>query len=173
MKKDHKVLYPIYKMNRYQFINYTDENKLEYTGYCEVLIDRDGSVILAIPSHTEAIINYIAKKEEKTNKEIKNAISGVCLPLEWCVDKYGIIAVWHNGYIYPTYKKITKRQSKTLKLLRKHKLINDTFNKPATEYGNFLKRKAKGIEDPSSDILAQRVNQLLEIGRKGIKNDRN
>lgn len=157
--KEHKVLYPIYKMNRYQFINYTKEDELKWINYCEILIDRNGDVILAVPSHVEAIINYIAYKEKKSNKKIKDLIKhSSCLPIEWCVDKYGIIAVWYNGYMYSTYKKITKSQLKTLKLLRENKLINDTYNRPATAYCDYIDPHKKNL---SAGEMLERIKSIF------------
>lgn len=71
-----------------------------------------------------------------------------CLPLEWCVDKYGLIAVWYCGYMYSSYKKSPNRfQRRSLDILLKHGLIIEEYVRPATEYKNYLYRKSIGYED--------------------------
>lgn len=135
------------RLNIYDFIEHTKQNKMKYINYCEIIIDPFGKVIQSIPSHTEAALAYVMEKENKTRKELVESIPKLCLPLEWCVDKYGLIAVWHCGYMYSTYKKSPNRfQRRSLDILIKNGLVKEEHVQPASEYTLYLKRKAMGIE---------------------------
>ena len=136
------------KFNIYEFINHTKENPLSYISYCEVIIDPYGNIIICEPSHTETVLKYAMEKENKTREEFKNEIPMYCLPLEWCVDKYGLIAVWYCGYMYSSYKRCPNRfQRKSLDILLENGLIKEEYVRPANEYKNYLYRKSLGIED--------------------------
>lgn len=136
------------KMTIYEFIKHTEENPLSYINYCEVIIDPYGNIIIASPSHTETVIEYTMLKENKTREELKSEIPMHCLPLEWCVDKYGLIAVWYCGYMYSAYKRSPNRfQRKSLDILLKHGLIIEDYVQPANEYKHYLYRKSLGIEE--------------------------
>lgn len=130
-------------MSIYDFIDYANKNPLKFIDYCEIIINEYGGVLMARPSHIEAAVQYIMKKEKLSRKEVFNNIPNECSPLEWIVDKYGLIAVWYSGYIYSAYKKINRAQKKTIKELMRHSLINNM--KPyiygTHEYCNYLKRK--------------------------------
>lgn len=130
-----------------EFIDHTKKNKYGYINYCEVIIDPLGNIIECIPSHTETVIAYVMEKENKTREEIKNDIPKLCLPLEWCVDKYGLIAVWYCGYMHSSYKKSPNRfQRRSLDILKKNGLIIEDYIQPASEYKNYLYRKSLGYE---------------------------
>lgn len=136
------------KYNIHDFIKYTKENPLKYISYCEVIIDPYGNIIIASPSHTETVVKYVMEKENKTRQELKKEIPMHCLPLEWCVDKYGLIAVWYCGYMYSAYKRTPNRfQRKGLDILLENGLIKEEYIQPANEYKNYLYRKSLGIED--------------------------
>lgn len=130
-------------MSIYDFIDYANKNPLKFIDYCEIIINEYGGVLMARPSHTEAAIQYIMKKEKLSRKEVLSNIPNECSPLEWIVDKYGLIAVWYSGYMYSTYKKINRAQKKTIKELMRHLLINNVkpYTYGAHEYCNYLKRK--------------------------------
>ena len=136
------------KFNIDDFVRYCKENKDYYTGYCEIIIDPYGYIIPAIPSHTETVISYAAEKENKSKGEICDEISPFYSPLSWCIDKYGLLAVWHNGYIHGTYKRnqTNRFQRRTIDILKEHKLIRTDWINPTREYGLYLERKANGWE---------------------------
>ena len=136
------------RLNIYDFIEYTKQNKLKFISYCEIILDPYGKVIICKPSHTETALAYAMEKENKTRKEMKESIPMHCLPLEWCVDKYGLIAVWYCGYMYSSYKRAPNRfQRKSLDILLKNGLITEEYCKPANEYKLYLMRKEMGIEE--------------------------
>ena len=136
------------RLNIHDFIKYTKENKLKFINYCEIILDPYGKVIICNPSHSETALAYAMEKENKTREEMKKEIPITCLPLEWCVDKYGLIAVWHCGYMYSSYKRTPNRfQRKSLNILLENGLIKEEYCKPASEYKLYLERKAIGLEN--------------------------
>lgn len=132
----------IHRLTIYEFMKHVNANKEKYINYCEVIIDPYGNIIEARPSHTETVLAYAMEKENKSRKEILEEMTIECLPLEWCVDKYGLIAVWYCGYMYATYngKHPNRFQRKSLDILIKHGLIKEEHIKPASEYGWYIKR---------------------------------
>lgn len=135
-------------MSIYDFIEYTKKNPLNFINYCEVIIDPYGNIIIANPSHTETALKYAMEKENKTRDQIIQELREIfCLPLEWVVDKYGLIAVWNCGYMYSSYKRSPNRfQKRTLNILLKNNLIKEEYVRPASEYKNYLFRKSMGYE---------------------------
>jgi hypothetical protein len=87
------------------------------------------------------------QKENKSRNEVCKSIPIAYSPMHWILDKYGLIAVWYNNYIYGTYinKQPNKFQRKTLELLELNYLIAGS-GEPTDEYGLYLKRKKMGIE---------------------------
>lgn len=138
------------KYNIHDFIKHTKENKDKYICYCEALIDPHGSIILARPSHTEAAISYAVLVEGKERKDVYTDIPFPCLPLEWIVDKYGLVAIWYNEYMYGTYrrKKPNRFQRRSLDILMQHGLIRkDGYVRQTSEYDKYLIRKSMGINN--------------------------
>ena len=134
------------KFNILEFIEHTKKNKKSYILYCEIIIDPIGNIIEARPSHQEAVLKYAMEKENKTRSEIMSMIPISYAPMEWLIDKYGLIAVWYEGYKYGTYKKPNRFQRRSLCLLESSGLISIGWVYRTEEYGLYLKRKAMGIE---------------------------
>lgn len=136
------------RLSIYNFIDFTKQNRMKFINYCEIILDPYGKVIICQPSHTETVLAYAMEKEGKTREEIVDTIPKLCLPLEWYVDKYGLIAVWNCGYMYSSYHRAPNRfQKKSIKLLLDNGLIKEEYCKPASEYKLYLQRKEMGIED--------------------------
>lgn len=137
------------KFNIYEFIKRTKQYDKRYISYCEAIIDPFGNIIEVMPSHTETAIAYAMEKENKSKEEIKRGIPKLCLPLEWCIDKYGLVAIWYSGYMYGTYKrkKPNRFQRRSLDILIKNGLILEVYKNSISEYGNYLYRKSLGIEE--------------------------
>ena len=136
------------KFNIYDFIEHTKQNPSRWIHYCEVIMDPHGNIILNEPSHEETLIKYAMEKENKTREELKNEVPLTCLPIEWFVDKYGLIAIWYCGYMYGTYKRKgpNRFQKRSLDILLKHGLITEEHVQPACEYGRYQWRKSMGYE---------------------------
>ena len=136
-------------MNIYEFIEFTKQNKDRFINYCEVLIDPKGNIIICKPSHTATAVQYAAEFDNKTILHIKNEIPFTCSALEWCIDKYGLVAVWYFGFMYSDYKNGPNRfQKRTINLLIRNDLIDADYKSwPTHEYKLYLYRKSIGFEE--------------------------
>ena len=136
------------KFNVYDFIEFTKRNPKSFIRYCEIIIDLYGNIILALPSHQEAVIKYAMEKEHQSRKEVAKSIPISYSPFAWLLDKYGLIAVWYEGYEYGTYKnkKPNRFQRKSLVLLKKYGLIDPEWIEQTNEYEVYLCRKSIGLE---------------------------
>lgn len=135
------------KFNIFDFIEHTRQNKENYICYCEVIIDPYGNVIEARPSHQEAVLTYVMELEGKSRKEVCDSIPTYCSPLDWCLDKYGLVAVWYECYIYGVYKYFNRFQRRTINILKNNGLVSDVIRQiPTEEYKLYLYRKSIGYE---------------------------
>lgn len=128
-----------------QFIELTKRNPDDWKGYCEILIDNDGSVILARPSHQEALIQYYCDKENITREEMMKLFPIEYSPSHLIIDKYNLISVWYMCIIY-SYNNINDNQRNTLDILTDNHLIlpSDKINQcPTREYRLYLEREGK------------------------------
>lgn len=157
-----------YAMTIYEFLDLVKLNPDKWIHYCEIIIGPFGQIYLAKPSHVECCLAYGMEKESKTREEIDNEIPLDCLPIEWLVDKYGLVACWYTGYMYSSYKKAPNRfQRKTINLLIQNKLIlakDEAYVRPATEYRNYLERKKLGLYDNYDKKVE------IEKAKESIKN---
>jgi hypothetical protein len=123
------------KFNINKFIEHTNNNPLGYIDYCEIIIDGAGIIFEAHPSHVEAILRYIGEKDSRSREQIMSEIPLDCLPIEYLVDKYGLVAVWSCGYMYSSYyRRPNKFQKRCLDMLEKNNLIRKDYVKPAVAY---------------------------------------
>lgn len=126
-----------------EFISMTKEEPLKWTNYCEIIITHSGHVMLARPSHTMKIIEYAMFKEDKSKEEIVEELrSDYLAPIDFYIDKYGILAVWYD-HIYVSKEKGTNpSQQRTIEALQREGLLADTINYvEVDEYERHLKRK--------------------------------
>ena len=78
-----------------------EKHKAEYIHYLEVIIDSDGTVVYAVPSHQEKALALAMEKFNAGRQEIIDS----CPPtmygdyLTWLLSLTGSIAVWYTGYI--------------------------------------------------------------------------
>ena len=89
-----------------------EKHKATYVKYLEVLIDSDGKVMYAVPSHQEKAIKVACEKLGITRDELKK----MC-PREfwfdfmrWLCKIAGLVAVWNDDCEYwePTVKQVGK-----------------------------------------------------------------
>ena len=107
----------IKNLSIYEFLDEVKRNPNKWINYCEIIILRSGLIIISNPSHTESVIAYAMKQEKITREELMNNIPKTCLPLEWIVDKYGLVAYWYSGYMESS-KGLNKFQKHTINLLK-------------------------------------------------------
>ena len=129
------------KYSIYEFIDKVKSEPLKWIGYCEIIILRSGLILICNPSHTETAINYVKDKYHMSREDIFKEISDTCLPLEWIVDKYNLVAYWYNGYMEPS-RGLNRFQRKTIDILKHNNLLSDSpYIDKATEYTLHLYRK--------------------------------
>lgn len=93
------------------------KHKENFVNYLEVLIEPDGHVVYAVPSHQEKAIELAMKAKGWTRYELRDA----CPPeywfdfLEWLLGLTGCISVWTNMIV----GKPNDAQKETLKELKK------------------------------------------------------
>lgn len=91
-------------------------HKETFVHYLEVLIDADGKVMYAVPSHQEKAIRLACLAKGMTRRQLE----ATCPPemyfdfLEWVLSLSGAVAVWE---MY-TVGKLNQRQINTLRKLK-------------------------------------------------------
>ena len=95
---------------------YIRDYKSDY--YCEIIIEPNGMIELAHPSHIMKLVE-LSKESYETlcNKMPINAG-----PVFWLVEYLNCVAVWYDSYIY--CNKITQKQLETLEKLKKANCIS-------------------------------------------------
>jgi hypothetical protein len=98
------------------------EYKRKWINYCEIIILKNGNIILANPSHTERML----KLTGEDRNDIYERMPIVASPIHWLVDYTKNISVWHQFQILP--EDVTEEQLKTLSLLESEKMIKKNYN---------------------------------------------
>ena len=93
--------------------------------YCEVLIEEDGTIYYAVPSHQEGLIAIACYKKNMTRKELNDSVplDYYFNMLEWLTMETKVVAVWNEFYIGIPNEK----QSKSLNDLRAAGIYLGTF----------------------------------------------
>lgn len=140
-----------------RFILHTKRNPMKYINYCEIIIEPDGEIRICKGCHVMMMAEYGRKQYIKeTGKEIDktsfyqleqeymNEIGDYFLPLEYFCDKYQLIPVWYNGYMY-SVRGITKEQESVIKKLIDEGLITSCgpYIQMANCYTNSVNRNKK------------------------------
>lgn len=78
-----------------------DTHKRTFTDYLEVIIDEEGNVHYAVPSHQEWLIQEACKKLNKNVGELMNSIPRTywCDMLTWLTNVTNCVAVWDISYV--------------------------------------------------------------------------
>lgn len=93
------------------------KHKETYTNYLEVIIDEDGKVEYAIPSHQEKLIHMVCDKLDIDRQELMD----MCPPeyyfdfMKWLNMQVHAVAVWCDGVMFDT---INKKQINVLKQMK-------------------------------------------------------
>ena len=87
-----------------------EKHKATFTHYLEVVIDADGTVAYAVPSHQEYLIELACKKHGMSRRELLDACPREYYLdfMNWLLKMSGAMAVWdrHCFYAEPTVKQI-------------------------------------------------------------------
>lgn len=108
------------------------KHKDTFTGYLEVIIDEDGTVMYAVPSHQEKATALAEAKLRKTRKEIYDMCprEHYCDYLNWLLSLTGAVALWNKCISAPT---VTKKQWAALRELKLHGLYRGTLPKTTAQ----------------------------------------
>ena len=109
-------------MDRNEFVSYVRAHQDEFIHYCEILISPTGDVVLARPSHQEAIIRIAQEILNVDRDTLYDIVSLEFSPLSYFMDRFGYIMVWYD--LARTPFKITDQQKETLKLLIKEEILS-------------------------------------------------
>lgn len=106
---------------RGQYTIYSDFNieqhKKTFNHYLEIVIDENGNIMYAVPSHQEKLISLACKKLNITREEL-NAMCPreyYCDFMIWLCKVSGACAVWDN---FIEADKLTEQQISALKMLK-------------------------------------------------------
>lgn len=92
------------------------KHKVTFFNYLEVLIEPNGHILYAVPSHQEMAIALACKARGWTRDELNEA----CPPeyyfdfLKWVLGLTGCVSVWNDFYI----GELNDAQRKSLKMLK-------------------------------------------------------
>lgn len=94
-----------------------DKHKSKYVNYLEVMIEADGTVVYAVPSHQEKAVSLACEKLGVSRMELEAMCPQEywCDYLRWLLMISGAIAVWDAFCVACT---VTKKQVNTLKRLK-------------------------------------------------------
>lgn len=94
-----------------------EQHKKTFINYLEVVIDENGKIMYAVPSHQEKLIKLACKKLNVTRDELNAMFQEECYFdfVKWLCKVSGACAAW-NTYL-ESYK-FTERQIETLKALK-------------------------------------------------------
>jgi len=101
------------------------KHKAKYVNYLEVLIEKDGHVVYAVPSHQEKAISLAMKKLGVSRDEIMDMCPPAmyCDFMVWVLSLTESVAVWNGGYIgSPNKKQILKLKAMKIQGLYKGKI---------------------------------------------------
>lgn len=95
-----------------------EKHKAAYTNYLEVLIDKEGKVMYAVPSHQEKAIQIACEMLEMSRDELKQMCPRKywCDFMKWLCMTAGVVAVWNDACEYGNHA--TKAQAATLRRLK-------------------------------------------------------
>lgn len=105
-------------MERLDFAEFNQRYKNKWINYCEIIIDKEGKIIIANPSHIEAML----KLTERTRDDIYNEMPITASPIHWFVKYLSYVSVWNNFQLVP--KSLTYAQHETLELLENNNFIH-------------------------------------------------
>lgn len=130
------------KMSCEEFIFLTRSEPENWINCCEVLMTREGDIILAVPSHQEAIIEYVSIIENTSTECVKDFLRNeYLLPTEFYAGKYKVISVWYDYMIRS--EDITSSQNDSINMLKAEGLIDSNSKLVIShDFSNYLFRKS-------------------------------
>jgi len=104
------------------------KHKKTFINYLEVMIDRNGKVHYAVPSHQEWAIKEACRQKNITREELCNMTppEHYLNWLPWILSQCGCVAVWNEFFIgRPNKKQMTKLTALKMQGLYKGRLVQN------------------------------------------------
>lgn len=98
-----------------------EQHKKTFIHYLEVVIDENGKIMYAVPSHQEKLISLVYEKLNITREEL-NAMCPqeyYCDFMDWLCKMSGACAVWEN---FVKADNLNEQQIKALQMLKENGL---------------------------------------------------
>lgn len=77
-----------------------ETHKKTFIAYLEIIIDSEGNVFYAVPSHQQKLIKIATEKLNVTKEKLfEMYASSGCETIEWLTGITGCISVWFNNYV--------------------------------------------------------------------------
>ena len=113
-------------MNQQEILNSKfdfETHSKNFICYCEVIITPNGEIRYAVPSHEQAVLKYLAEKNNMNIEEIIKEYNALplCDIYDRLLEESGCILVWYDRYTYSRFHIITEKQFIALKNLELHK----------------------------------------------------
>lgn len=91
----------------------------KHINYCEVVVDKEGLIAEAHPSHTEFLRMYAGLSQEE--------LMDLCekhndIPINTLLEHTGCVAVWYNHYMYEG--NLSDKQKEALAILIKNDIVD-------------------------------------------------
>lgn len=126
-------------MNINEFLDYVNKNSDKFINYCEIVIERDGNINLARPSHQQTLIRLGAKANNISREEYINSIDPQYRFNEFIISKENMISVWYNYIKQPNT--INDIQKDIIDTLKKRGLVNtNAIIEIVDGYNNYLEK---------------------------------
>lgn len=138
MKHDQEVLHSEFNI---------ETHKNTFINYLEVIIDDEGKIMYAVPSHTEKLIELYMEKYKVNRSDIVKHILIESIGLDtssWLCEKLHCICVWDDRY----YGKPNQIQLNKLKTLR----LSGVYHGPTHDIYEEEQKKLKAIMDEFKEI---------------------
>ncbi len=115
----------------------------KWYNYTEILIDDEGMIIPAVPSHSEALGMIWMERNNKSRDELLKAIRRDVSPLHWLVENLNVCSIWYmSGIMFPGFVK-NKKVMGTINRLIDEDMLNKAIRfTESKEYSLALKRDA-------------------------------
>lgn len=107
-----------------------DQHKKTFIHYLEVVIDENGKIMYAVPSHQEKQIALACEKLNATREELNSMCPQeyYCDFMDWLCKMSGACAVWEN---FIQFDKLTEQQIRSLQMLKENGLYIGEIPKEA------------------------------------------
>lgn len=123
--------------------NFIKYHMSKYKNYCEAIIFPKGSIIYAVPSHSNMLLDIYAAKNKYPRENIWDYISVEDYCLDWILQQTQCVAVWYDHF---AFHDLTEKQHATIKKLAEAGCIHSAWKDTSIEDMMYLKTITRGID---------------------------